>query len=215
MGLKKKAATACVTTSADGNLFKATLNGHSIEWGGRYYTVSDTLIARINVSPVTFKVREDVVYKMGWYTKPTVSEAASGFYNFSNPALYRNTAGQGLLDASQETMEAVDITTDMLALFYIYRNVSFDSIEQGREYMMTVRQPDGTRQHLIFRYTGESNYTINGMAYPTYDTEFQYYFNGRPSGYTVKCQVERQSRIPLVFSGKLIIGHVSMIYNPD
>lgn len=118
MGLKKTAAHADVSIRIDGENFTGTLNGHSIEWGGRYYTVSDTLVARMFHTNGHLTVREEVVFKIGWYSKPTAAQAADGMYVFNNPKLYKNTDGMGLLDASEETMEAVSITTDMLAMFY-------------------------------------------------------------------------------------------------
>ncbi len=214
MGLKKTAAHARVGIKIDGQKFTGTLNGHSIEWGGRYYTVSDTLVARMYHTNGHLNVREEVVFKIGWYSKPTAAEAADGMYVFNNPKMYKNTDGMGLLDASEETMEAVSITTDMLAMFYSYRKIDFDRIMPGREYLVSITGMNGARQHLLFRYLGLSKYKINGVEYPTYQTEFEYYFNGRPSGYTVSCEVERESRLPLVFSGKLKIGKVAMIYEP-
>lgn len=214
MGLKKTAAHAHVGIKINGQKFTGTLNGHSIEWGGRYYTVSDTLVARMYHTNGHLNVREEVVFKIGWYSKPTAAEAADGMYVFNNPKMYKNTDGMGLLDASEETMEAVSITTDMLAMFYSYRKIDFDRIMPGREYLVAITGVNGGKQHLIFRYIGLSKYKINGVEYPTYQTEFEYYFNGRPSGYTVSCEVERESRLPLVFSGKLKIGKVAMIYEP-
>ncbi len=214
MGLKKTAAHVRVGIKIDGQKFTGTLNGHSIEWGGRYYTVSDTLVARMYHTNGHLNVREEVVFKIGWYSKPTAAEAADGMYVFNNPKMYKNTDGMGLLDASEETMEAVSITTDMLAMFYSYRKIDFDRIMPGREYLVSITGMNGARQHLLFRYLGLSKYKINGVEYPTYQTEFEYYFNGRPSGYTVSCEVERESRLPLVFSGKLKIGKVAMIYEP-
>ncbi len=214
MGLKKTAAHAHVGIKINGQKFTGTLNGHSIEWGGRYYTVSDTLVARMYHTNGYLNVREEVVFKIGWYSKPTAAEAADGMYVFNNPKMYKNTDGMGLLDASEETMEAVSITTDMLAMFYSYRKIDFDRIMPGREYLVAITGVNGGKQHLIFRYIGLSKYKINGVEYPTYQTEFEYYFNGRPSGYTVSCEVERESRLPLVFSGKLKIGKVAMIYEP-
>ena len=214
MGLKKTAAHARVGIKIDGQKFTGTLNGHSIEWGGRYYTVSDTLVARMYHTNGHLNVREEVMFKIGWYSKPTAAEAADGMYVFNNPKMYKNTDGMGLLDASEETMEAVSITTDMLAMFYSYRKIDFDRIMPGREYLVLITGMNGARQHLLFRYLGLSKYKINGVEYPTYQTEFEYYFNGRPSGYTVSCEVERESRLPLVFSGKLKIGKVAMIYEP-
>ena len=214
MGLKKTAAHADVSIRIDGENFAGSLNGHSIEWGGRYYTVSDTLVARMFHTNGHLTVREEVVFKIGWYSKPTAAQAADGMYVFNNPKLYKNTDGMGLLDASEETMEAVSITTDMLAMFYSYRKINFDRILPGREYLVSITGSNGERQHLLFRYVGVSRYKINGVEYPTYQTQFEYYFNGRPSGYTVSCEVEQQSRLPLVFSGKLKIGEVAMIYEP-
>lgn len=214
MGLKKTAAHARIGIKVDGETFIGTLNGHSIAWGGRIYTVSDTLVAKMTRTSGYLSMREHIVFRIGWYSKPTKAEAASGLYDFTNPLLYRNTDGEGSLDASEETMEAVSITTDMLAMFYIYRHISFDRLEKGREYLVSITLPDGNRQHLLFRYCGESSYKINGVEYPTFKTQFEYYFEGRPSGYTVDCEVERESRIPLIFSGKLKIGHVAMIYEP-
>ncbi len=214
MGLKKTAANASVVVNSDGTNFTGTLKGHSIEWGGKIYAVCDTLVATINPSGGSLPVREAVSYKKGWYFKTTESDGASGPYDSSNPAFYRNTDGQGELDASPETMEAVSITADMLAMFNIYGQIPFDTLEQNREYLLSVEMPDGSRQHMILRYFGESKYKINGNEYPSYSTEFEYYYNGRPSGYTVSCEVARDSRVPLVFSSKLMIGHVAMVYEP-
>ena len=53
---------------------------------------------------------------------------------------------------------------------------------------------------------------IDDTDFRTYDLEFEYYYDGRPSGYRVTCRISRGTRIPLSLSAQLPIGHIRMVY---
>ncbi len=57
-------------------------------------------------------------------------------------------------------------------------------------------------------YSGESNYG----GYSTYSVAFEYTYHGASTGYSVFAQVDRNTRIPVLLSADLAIGHVEMIY---
>ncbi len=105
-----------VTLSSQGDQFNATLDGNTIPWEGRIFCVSDTLNA--TMSPGTPYSRETVSYENGWYLKPKVMEYRSDGFVASNPANYKNIAGQGQLNSDAHTMEAVIVTADMIRMFY-------------------------------------------------------------------------------------------------
>ncbi len=193
-----------VTLSSQGNQLNATLDGNTIPWEGRIFCVSDTLNA--TMTPDTPYSRETVDYENGWYLKPKVMEYRSEGFVASNPANYKNIQGQGELDADPQTMEAVTITADMLGMFYYFHEIDFASMTPGQQ--VTIPINGGYAQSVTVTYNGESTY--NG--YSTYSASFEYTYQGAPSGYPVQAQIDQNSRIPVLISADIAIGHVEMIY---
>lgn len=193
-----------VTLSSQGNQFNATLDGNTIPWEGRIFCVSDTLNATMSPgSPVS---RERVDYENGWYLKPKVMEYRSEGFVASNPANYKNIQGLGNLDADPQTMEAVTVTADMLGMFYYFHEIDFGSMSPGQQ--ITIPIEGGYSQFATVTYNGLSSYG----GYATYSVTFEYSYQGVSSGYPVQAQVDRSSRIPVLLSADLAIGHVEMIY---
>lgn len=203
-------AHALLTVNADNGSFNATLDGNSIPWEGRVLCVSDTL--RANMTGSGAATRENISYVNGWYMKPKTSEFHSSAFNPQNPANYKNILGQGTLNADSNTMEAIDVTANMLGLFYIYRGLDFDQMSEGQSITIPITTPDGSSERVVITYNGKSQYQIGGTNYPTYDTVFEYSYHGPMSGYPVTCQVGANNRIPLYFATSLPVGHVEMIY---
>ena len=201
------AAYGTVRLDATGNSLTASLNGHSIAWGGRQYTVSDTLKVITMPGRGPLYARQNVLYRVGRYSKPMVSLLKSHSYNPSDPANYRTISGQGTLSASPKTMEAVGISCDMLGIFYLFRYMDFTALHPGQTLLMSVNMPRTGMQHAMITYLGPDQY----RGAPSYKVRFEYTYMGVRSGYPVTCQVERSSRIPLLISASMDIGRMEMI----
>lgn len=205
-------AHGVVTLHADNNRFNATLNGNSIPWEGRVFCVSDTL--HTIMTPGDGLSKETVIYQNGWYMKPKVSSYHSGNFDPSNPANYKSIKGQGTLNASDDTMEAITVTSDMLGLFYYFREIDFESMTAGQSITIPINIEGENPEKVVVTYNGKSNHRIDNVDYPTYSVKFEYSYKGRMSGYAVESQVGVNDRIPLLISSTLPVGHVEMIYNP-
>lgn len=203
-------AHGSATVESDGSTFKGTMDGNSIPWDGRIYCVSDTLTATMTPGANGLS-HENVTYQTGWYLKPKVREYRSGNFNPANPANYRNIAGNGTLNASDATMEAITVTSDMLGLFYYFHQLDFESMTPGQRTVINIS--GGYANEVVITYHGQSTYTAAGVTYPTYKVEFEYSYQGAMSGYPVHAQVAADSRIPVLFSASLPAGHVEMIYD--
>lgn len=203
-------AHGTVTLKTDGDEFLGTLNGRSIPWRGRVYSVSDTL--RAEMSPAADLIRETVKYINGWYRKPLADMYHSDSYNPNDPANYKNIKGEGCLSASPETIEAVTVTADMLGLFYYFRQLDFEAMEDGHIVAIPITGENGKPGKVVVTYNGRSEYTIGNTVYPVYDVVFEYSYKGRMSGYSVNSKVDTSSRVPLVISASLPAGDVEMIY---
>lgn len=201
------AAYGTVRLEATGNSLTASLDGHSISWGGRQYTVSDTLKVITMPGRGPLYARQNVLYRAGRYSKPLVSLLSSPAYNPGDPANYRTISGQGTLSASPKTMEAVGISCDMLGIFYLFRYMDFTALQPGQTLLMSVNMPRTGMQHAMITYLGPDQYQDS----PSYKVRFEYTYRGVRSGYPVTCQVERSSRIPLLISASLDIGRMEMI----
>lgn len=201
------AAYGTVRLEATGNSLTASLDGHSISWGGRQYTVSDTLKVITMPGRGPLYARQNVLYRAGRYSKPLVSLLSSPAYNPGDPANYRTISGQGTLSASPRTMEAVGISCDMLGIFYLFRYMDFTALQPGQTLLMSVNMPRTGMQHAMITYLGPDQYQDS----PSYKVHFEYTYRGVRSGYPVTCQVERSSRIPLLISASLDIGRMEMI----
>ncbi len=199
-----------VTLHSENQQFKGTLDGNTIPWEGRVFCVSDTLNA--SMTPGSPMSHEAVTYQNGWYMKPTTSQYHSGAFGTLNPADYKNTMGQGELDASGQTMEAITISTDMLGLFYFFHEIDFDSLSPGQELTIPIAVNGGADRSVTVHYNGTSSYEAAGYMFNTYSLTFEFTYQGVSSGYPVEAQVAQNTRVPVLLSASLPIGHVEMIY---
>lgn len=210
--IEKDIATAHVRLDmTDTGLF-GTINGHSIPWGGRLYTVSDTLRATMTPnSSLPYGASESIDYINGWYSKPYSKNVADRSYNPENPANYRNIKGEGSLDASYETMEAVAVTADMIGMYYYFKHMDFASMRPGQSMSIPIAGAGNKGNMVRVTYGGTSSYNAGGGEQPTYNVVFEYSYDGSMCNYPVTCQVSQSTRIPLLLSAQLKIGHVEMI----
>ncbi len=200
--VKISAGDALITLNLDDDRLTATLNGQSVPIGHRTYAISDTLIA--SMIETDGMPKEIVTYENGWYSKPRHYHAP---IIFNNPANYRNIHGEGDLDASSGTMEAVTISTDMLALFYYFRTIDFENLTEGQKINIAIDLPDGDVQQLVIDFEGKDNF--NG--HDSYKLTFNYSYHGSMSNYPVTAQIDTQSRLPLQLSADIKIGHIELI----
>lgn len=204
-------AHGLVTIQTDGNQFTASLDGNSIPWEGRIFCISDQLQA--TMEPTSGLSHETVTYENGWYRKPRVAEYRSNTYDPNDPANYKNIKGEGTLNADASTMEAVQVTADMLGMFYYFHQIDFETMNPGT-ISIPITVDGGYQQTVSVTYNGKSSYTVGGVTYPTYSVSFEYSYHGAMTGYPVQAQVSVSSRIPLLLSADLPVGHIEMIHNP-
>lgn len=205
--IEKVAGHGHVKMVMDQDTLRGSLDGHSIPWGGRIYTVADTLETVIRNAPGG--ITQNVLYANGWYSKPLAGSASGA--DLSDPANYRTTSGAGELSASSATIEAVTITTDMIGFFYLCRLLDFGSMTEGQVTTLPVSYQGGADRKLEITYNG----TSESAGTQVYDVVFNYSYNGQMSEYPVSCLVDKKSRIPMSVSAKLLIGHMEMVYSPD
>lgn len=203
-------ARGVVTIESDGNRFSGTLDGTSIPWEGKIICVSDTLVADMGYTGSG--LNENVVYQNGWYRHVPVSLFNSGSYNPADPAYFKNIQGGGAYDASDDSMEAITVTSDMIGMFYIAKALDFDAMTPGHAYYINLSGPFS--KALQITYQGQGTYSNNGDTYPTYDVTFEYGYGGGLSGFPVECKIGKTSLTPLYFSASLPVGHVEMLYTP-
>ena len=204
-------ARGVVTVQSDGNRFYGTLDGTSIPWEGKIICVSDTLSANMGTSGGRWV--ETVDYQSGWYRHPSVSSFRSATYNPDEPSIYKNIAGQGTYDASNDSMEAITVTSDMLGMYYYAHLINFEGMKPGDWFEIPIQGPFAKEVRIT--YNGQGIYTVNGDTYRTYDCTFEYSYGGSMSGYPVKCKVGVDNRILMQLSASLPVGEVEMLYTPN
>lgn len=201
-------ATGTVTLAAHDGNFYGTLDGTSIPWEGRIICVSDTLEA--NMYGVGTNLSETVRRQSGWYRRPTVSSFRSACYNPDDPFYFKNIAGQGEYAASNDSMEAITVTSDMIGMYYFAHAINFGELSPGEQIRIPI---NGEYAHeVLITYQGEGLYSANGDNYPTYNCTFEYSYGGGMSGYPVECKIWTTERIPVFLSASLPVGRVEMLY---
>ncbi len=203
--INKMAGHANANYQSTNGYFSGEMNGHSIPWGGRIYTVSTSLDCRFQ--PDGDGTSEEIVNSQeGKYSKP---------FEGSSPydSQYKTIYGAGTLDASPETMEAVEILSDMISIFYYARDIHFDEMSPGQSIEIPVRR-NGEEQTLYITYSGTDDFSYNGYTCPAYDITFRYTYDGMPDRYPVRCLIDSRRLIPVQFSAKILIGEVDMMYVP-
>lgn len=203
-------AHGTVKYECDGSRFYGTLDGVSIPWEGHVILVSDTLDTQM--LPGNKYSLEKINYQSGWYRRPKTKYYRSDDYDPSNPDNYKNIAGQGNYDASNNSMEAIAITSDMIGMYYYANEIDFESLQQNEEIDITI---DGQyEQKLKITYQGKGSYEIENVVYPTYNVMYEYNYKGKMSGYPVLMRIRQTDRLPLFISASIPVGRIEMIYNP-
>ena len=203
-------AHGTVKYESDGTNFSGTLDGVSIPWEGHVILVSDTLETKM--IPGDKYSKEKIEYQSGWYRRPKAKYYRSNDYDPSNPENYRNIAGQGQYDASSNSMEAITITSDMIAMYYYAYEIDFENLEVNQKFTIPI---DGIyAQEVTVTYLGKGSYEIENTNYPTYNMMFEYNYKGKMSGYPVQMRVRQSDRLPIFVSASIPVGKIEMIYNP-
>lgn len=104
----------------------------------------------------------------------------------------------------------VTITADMLSLYYYFSEIDFDRLQPGEKVTIGITLPDGDVQHAEITYNGTDTYNGHNV----YATVFEYSYHGEMDNYPVKCLIDSHSRIPLLLSANLKIGHVELVLSP-
>ncbi|MCH5235349.1 MAG: DUF3108 domain-containing protein [Muribaculaceae bacterium] len=203
-------AHGTVKYESDGTNFHGTLDGVSIPWEGHVIVVSDTLKAQF--LPGEKYSREKIDYQSGWYRRPKAKYFRSNDYDAANPANYKNIAGEGQYDASNASMEAITITSDMIAMYYYAREIDFESLQPNQQ--ITIPIEGVYAQEVVITYLGKGSYEIENVTYPTYNCMFEYNYKQKMSGYPVQMRIHQTDRIPVFLSASIPVGKVEMIYNP-
>lgn len=203
-------AHGTVKYECDGTNFRGTLDGVSIPWEGHVIVVSDTLLTRM--VPGTKYSIEEIDYQSGWYRRPKVKYFRSEEYNPLNPQVYKNIAGEGEYDASNNSMEAITITSDMIGMYYYANEIDFESMQPNEKITMPIKGE--YEKNLIITYLGKGTYEIENTVYPTYNCMFEYDYKGKMSGYPVQMRIDTSTKIPVFLSASIPVGKIEMIYNP-
>lgn len=203
-------AHGTVKYECDGNNFYGTLDGVSIPWEGHVILVSDTL--NMKLEPGVKYSKEVINSQAGWYRRPKAKYYRSNDYDASNPANYKNIAGQGEYDASNNSMEAIAITSDMLGMYYYAHEIDFETLQEGDK--ITIPIEGVYAQEVDITYLGKGTYEIENVVYPTYNCMFEYNYKGKMSGYPVQMRIDQKNRLPVFLSASIPVGKVEMIYNP-
>ncbi len=204
--INKTAAHGTVTLDDDGDTFTATLNGHTIPWGGREYTVSDTLRMTATRGADGRDVFRET-YRAGWYSKPLIAAIQDGSYKPLSPSNYKTISGHGTLSASPQTMEAISISVDMLAMYRIFHSIDFSSLTSGQTVTIPITMPDGSTSYSYVTYKGAASYE----GTPSYEVEVLTTYRGSKSNYPVTCQISRDSCVILLMQASIAIGDIRMI----
>lgn len=204
-------AHGIVEIESDGNNFHGTLDGVSIPWEGHVILVSDTL--DFNTIPTSGLSKEKINYQSGWYRRPKANYFKSKNYDPANPENYKNIAGNGHYNASNDSMEAITVTSDMLGMYYYAHEIEFDKLQPGQK--MTIPIEGVYAKEVVVTYLGEGQYEENNITYPTYNLQFEYTYGDTLSGYQVHMRVGKENRIPLFISASLPVGKVEMLYTGE
>ena len=203
-------AHGTVKYQCDGTNFSGTLDGISIPWEGHVIVVSDTLDTKM--LPGDKYSTEKICYQSGWYRRPKAKYFRSNDYDASNPENYKNIAGAGHYDASNNSMEAITITSDMIAMYYYANEINFEELKPNETFTIPIEGVYAQEVHVT--YLGKGSYEIENVTYPTYNIMFEYNYNGKMSGYPVQMRVRQSDRLPIFLSASIPVGKVEMIYNP-
>lgn len=183
------AGDVTISIDSDENGVNGSLEGQSIPIRGDVMSITDTINANLTLD------RAEINYIDGTY-----SRHPNGVWSDD----YRNIHDQGCLDASAETMEAVNITAMLPGFFYYAQQMDFDNMHEGDQLSVPL-VGDGEEGRMLITYNGleESDY---GQAY-----SLSLIFDvGNAAEYPIWCLVSTADRTPLTFATTLRIGHVQM-----
>lgn len=183
------AGDVIISIDSDENGITGAVAGQSLPIRGDVMSINDTINANLSLD------HAEINYIDGTYSRHPKDQWSDD---------YRNIHDQGCLDASAETMEAVNITAMLPGFFYYAQQMDFDQMQEGDQLSVPLAG-DGEEGRMLITYHGieESDY---GQAYSLtliYDI-------GDAAQYPISCLVSTADRAPLTFSTTLRIGDVQM-----
>ena len=193
----KNMGTAQVDIFCYNNTLEASLTGKSIPWEGRVYEVADTLQARMK--PGSSRID----YMIGWYRKPEVGSLVDPFLL----SQYKNTLGHGELSADPETMEAVNIMANMLNIYYYAQALNFEKMTPGTVLDIPLYYGRDC-QMMQLTFVGKNMLEYN--EFNTYEVTVEYSYGGKLSGIPIHVEIAADTRLPMLISADIRIGHVEM-----
>ena len=204
----KHAGDATLSIRKSGNGYNAMLVGKTRSWADKIYPVRDTLKSTLNAKLQPTRYQKPT-HEKDYYARDVVDFARSGGKTTGKGTRYRPKK-----PTASVTLSANGDAYDMLSVFYMLRNLNFDTMAKGTKKTTSIFS--GKRKEtLTITFHGQKSIELRDKSkhiahYVTFTFTTD---SGKKSSDAITAYLSTDSRhIPLMIVGKLPVGEVKVYY---
>jgi hypothetical protein len=208
--INKKAGDAVLTISPKGSGYRAELCAQSAPWADHIYRVRDTLISAMDskLRPTLYEKR---AHEDGKFSHDKIQYTRNGNNVNAHCTRYRDKKGE--VSTSTIDLSGSGLSSDMLNVYFLIRNLDFESMSTGQS--VTVTMFSGQRKEILYlTFAGIQDIKIDNNTYNCYCLKFRFTSDGqtKSSDNMTAWVTTSAKRIPVKIMGTLPVGKINVLY---
>lgn len=208
-------ASLTLTKQPSAGKYKAVLVARSLPWADKFFSVRDTLSGYMDATTMHPLHYDKSTHEGGVYRHDVINYTYSGS-KIVGKCRRHKVDKKNKVTVTDTTMTATAPAVDMLSVYYLVRNLPFESMKVGDVSRSTLFSGKKLEK-LALKYDGIATIKLNGTSYECYKISFSFSSERmNNSSAPMTAWIWREgSRIPIKLVGELTIGEVQVLWNGD
>ena len=206
-------ASLTLTKQPSAGRFKAVLVARSLPWADRIFSVRDTLSGYMDAKTMHPLLYDKSTHEGGVYRHDVIHYTYSG-QKITGKCQRHKLDKKNNLTVTDTVMTATSPAVDMLSVYYLVRNLPFDSMKPGDVSRSTLFSGKKL-ENLSLKYDGTATIKLNDTTYDCYKISFSFTSERmKESSAPMTAWIWRdETRIPIKLVGELPVGQVQVLWN--
>ena len=206
--IHKDAGDATLSLRRSGDEYRIMLTAKSRSWADKFYSVRDTLIARVATSGFRPRHYTRIAHEDGKYARDDISYSYSG--TTITGSCRRERHRKGKVNVSEKTLIASRQAWDLLSVFYFLRTIDYSQLT-SRKVVSTTLFSGKEAESVIIKSLGEETIKLSDKRkVNALKVSFRFTTAGKKkSSEDITAWLSADSRrIPLLVVGSLPVGQI-------
>jgi hypothetical protein len=208
-------ASLTLTKQPSAGKYKAVLVARSLPWADKIFSVRDTLSGTMDAATMHPLHYDKSTHEGGVYRHDVIHYTYSGS-KVTGKCRRHKVDKKNKHSVTDTMMTATAPAVDMLSVYYLVRNLPFESMKVGDVSRSTLFSGKKLEK-LALKYDGITTIKLNGTSYECYKISFTFSSERmNNSSAPMTAWIWREgSRIPIKLVGELAVGEVQVLWNGE